>query len=118
MAYMQGREGEPEPAPATPRPPRVVGPEEAARRGRAVAKAKAVHASKFHEARANDPRFYGIRGWADARGENRSSVSNYATGKTPCPARVDKKAREDFPQLFAAKSKGGEAWNWPRGVVE
>lgn len=79
------------------------------RRGRAIAAAKA--STPLHKAAAADPRYGSLRQWASIRKFGRSSVAAYAKGTAPCPAEVDKAAREDFPQAF-------KRWNWPRGIVQ
>lgn len=56
---------------------------------------------------ASDPRFGSLRGYAEARGINRSSLNAYASGRYPCPPAVDKLVRRDFPHL---------KWEWPAGV--
>lgn len=58
---------------------------------------------------ASDPRFGSLRAYAESRGIDRSSLSAYARGVSPCPVWVDRLIRRDFPDL---------EWVWPRGLAE
>jgi hypothetical protein len=58
---------------------------------------------------AEDPRFGSLRAYADARGIDKSSLSGYARGRSPCPLWVDLVIRHDFPEL---------EWDWPAGIAE
>lgn len=78
-----------------------------ARRGRAVAAAKATTA--LHAACAGDARFGSLRRYAELRKIGRSSLNDYANGVAPCPEWVDRLVRKDFPTLV---------WDWPRGIVK
>jgi hypothetical protein len=57
----------------------------------------------------SDPRFGSLRRYCDARGITRSSLSAYATGRSPCPMRVDAVVRRDFPHL---------KFDWPKGLTK
>jgi transcriptional regulator with XRE-family HTH domain len=80
-----------------------------ARRGRAVALAKADSALK--RAVTGDPlkRWRSMTEYAKRLGISKASLSEYESGERPCPARVDRLIRKDFPAL---------RWQWPRGVVD
>lgn len=78
-----------------------------ARRGRAIAASKADNALKL--AITQDSRWGSLRVYAKRRLKiSPGSLTAYMQDR-PCPAAIDRKIREDFPDLV---------WNWPKGLTD
>jgi hypothetical protein len=91
-----------------------------ARRGRAVARAAAdVSEDHLLKAIANDPRWGSQAVYARDRLKiSPASLTHYRTGVSPCPRRVDRMVREDFPAIFKDRPGKGPLFRWLRGVTE